>query len=122
MPSERAEVTRDEKRECPFPDCDWFDMYDPGLEDDERGSEHRATMHYEKEHAGRVRLLVTIEVEQLLGARSPSDARVHAMERFDRRGHDVAFVRSEVIEEADDHSKLENQPERPTAQEDSHAH
>lgn len=93
--------------ECPFPDCDWEWDPDDNLVADNIIADHDAEMHYEKQHAGKVRIQVTIEWEELLGSREPADVREMAMERFEDSRGEVAYARSEILEEASDHSKLE---------------
>lgn len=92
-----------ETLECPFSDCDWATEYDADCDASEISAENSAELHYEREHAGRVRIQVTIEKEQILGPREPKDIREREIERWEERGHDVAHVRTEVLEEADLH-------------------
>lgn len=99
-------------RTCPFPDCDWSDEYDPEDEVSILDSEGKAESHYENEHAGRVEIQVTLNCQFAIGDRSVEDIRTRISERFDDRvGWEVAHVRSEVLEEPDDHSKLEDREE-----------
>lgn len=80
-------------------------------ETDAMAAEHQAEMHYEREHAGRVRVQMTWEMEHLLGELSAQEHRERLVERYgDERkfgGYELAHVRTEVIEEADDHGLLQ---------------
>jgi len=73
----------------------------------------QAEQHYEREHAGKARVQVVLEKEVLIGDREPHDLTDQALEQLDDRvcGYDVAFSRAEVLDEADDHSKV-NHDER----------
>jgi hypothetical protein len=93
-------------RECPFPDCEWTDDYDPDSEGSVITSEFEAEHHYEREHAGRVEIQVTLERTQLLGTRETKDIRKRYLDETDFTGWDVASVRTRVLKEADDHSVL----------------
>jgi hypothetical protein len=84
----------DDPKPCPFPDCNR-----------QLRTEHDSAMHYEREHAGRVRVLVTIEHEQLLGDRDPQDVADAMHDRY-ADDFEVAWTRAEVVEPADDHSQL----------------
>lgn len=108
MPSEDHEECT--TRECPFPDCDWsYESRFPDSYSGELSADFRAEQHYEREHAGRVRIQVTLETEQQLGGRDPKEVREHFLERYEESTHiDVAYVRTEVLEEPSDHRKLEN--------------
>lgn len=100
-------------RTCPFADCDWSHEYYPSnySSDFEAGLE--AEMHYEAEHAGTVRVKVTLECDQLLGARDVSEVSDSAHTRWERileeefQAWDLAYVGAEVVEEPDDHGKVE---------------
>ncbi|PGF14417.1 hypothetical protein CP556_21385, partial [Natrinema sp. CBA1119] len=95
-------------RECPFPDCEWAYEYAPDY-DGRLEADFRSEMHYEREHAGEVRIKVTLETAQLLGDRNPMAVAEHAHERFADKttaGYEVAYACAEVTEEADDHSVL----------------
>lgn len=95
-----------ESRSCSFEGCEWsyesrYDGYSARLDAD-----FKVEQHYEREHAGRVRIQVALENEQQLGDRDPEDIRERVMERFESEpGYEVAHVRTEVLEEADDHSR-----------------
>jgi len=94
-------------RECPFPDCNWSYEWGGTFHGDEITADHKYQRHYGKEHAGRVLIQVTLESEQQLGPRDPKDIRENFLERWEEKpGMDVAHVRTEVLEEADDHSAL----------------
>lgn len=94
--------------ECPFPECDWSREYDPNDEYGRAMTEASAEHHYEREHAGRVRVQVTLEKEQLLGGRATEDIRKRLSDEMDGvKGYSLAYVRTEVLEEPDDHSKAE---------------
>jgi hypothetical protein len=99
-----------ETRTCPFTDCEWSYEYDPDSYTSELDADFRAERHYEKAHAGRVRIQVVLEKEQLQGDREPKQIRERMIERFEEQGHDVAYVRTEVLEEPDDHSRIEKEP------------
>jgi hypothetical protein len=86
---------------CPFEDCDW--TTDLHTENGRVIDDSACIIHYEREHAGRVRLQITIEKEVNIGSRDLEDIREHELARWESDGHDVAHVRSEVLEEADDH-------------------
>lgn len=98
-----------ETRTCPFEGCEWSyesrrDDYTAGLDAD-----FKAEQHYEREHAGRVRIQVALEQEQMLGDRDPEEIRERVMDRFESEpGYEVAYVRTEVLDEADDHDRIEN--------------
>jgi len=97
-----------DERTCPFPDCEWTYEYDGDDYGSRLSADHRAQMHYEREHAGQVEIQVTLERTQLLGGRDPEAIR----ERYhdeDWSGWAVAHVRTEVLEEADDHGVLEGE-------------
>jgi hypothetical protein len=99
-----------ETRTCPFEGCDWeyeshFDGYSSDLDAD-----FKAEQHYEREHAGKIRIQVTLESEQMLGDRDPKKVRENALERFESKvGYDVAHVRTEVLEESDDHARIDRE-------------
>lgn len=101
------EAKQTETITCPFPECDWSHDYDPDEFHDELTADHRAEMHYEREHAGKVEVQVTLEKTEQLGGRDPEAIRERV---FDRpwMGYDVAHVRTKVLDEADDHSVLED--------------
>lgn len=106
--SSTDETTR-ETRECPFPDCEWTyeyaDDYDGRLDAD-----FRSEMHYEREHAGEVRIKVTLETTQRLEDQDPAAVAERAHERFAERDtgpYEVAYACAEVTEEPNDHSVLE---------------
>lgn len=104
-----------ETRTCPFKGCDWsyesrHDGYSAELDAD-----FKAEHHYEREHAGRVRIQVTLESEQRLGPRDPQDIRENVIERFeDTTSYDVAHARTEVLEEADDHDRINREEQAET--------
>jgi hypothetical protein len=116
MSSDRAESDRRtehlETKTCPFPDCDWETNYDAELDYGEHDAEVAAEFHYEREHAGEVKIQITLESTQLLGERDPEQIRKRKMEQFEDEGYDVAFVRTEVVEEADDHDELNREVPR----------
>lgn len=92
--------------DCPIDGCDYTTASDGAYERDRLAHEHDAEMHYEREHAGRVRIKVVLETEQLLGGRDPMDVADHHFDRMsedDRTpfGYDVAYTVAEVIEESD---------------------
>lgn len=93
-------------RECPFPECDWSKEYDPDNYAEEVDADWSAEMHYEKEHGGRVRIQVTLETEEILGGRDHKDIRERILDEEDFPGYSIAFVATEVVEEADDHSVI----------------
>jgi len=75
-----------------------------GVERSYHSHEHDAEMHYEREHAGKVRIKVTLEREQLLGTRDPqdiADAYFEKMQDKELLGWDVAYSSVEVLEESD---------------------
>ena len=97
---------------CPFDGCDWTPKLTGPTDfqthaDRERWHEQRATEHYERQHAGRVRVRAVLERDVLLGPRDPHDAADAALERLRERedilGFDVAYTVAEVVEEPDDH-------------------
>ena len=92
---------------CPFPDCDWEHTADwcSNEFDNELSADENATYHYEDEHAGRVRIQITLETEQLLGGRDPTDIRQYYLEKYQEKNDimDVAHVRTEITEPSDDH-------------------
>lgn len=98
---ERATIPFD----CPIEGCDYSTASEGAYERDRLAHEHDAEMHYEREHAGRVRIKVVLETEQLLGERDPMDVADYFHDRFtdsDRpHGFDVAYTVAEVIEESD---------------------
>lgn len=100
---------------CPFDGCSWHREFDPDDEFSKEMADHDSEMHYEREHAGRIRVQVTLEREYLIGNRETEDVRISELERFEKDGYEVAHVRSEVLKEADDHPDKE----RAITQEDS---
>jgi hypothetical protein len=91
--------------ECPFDGCDWEREYDPDDYYDELMSDSYAQRHYEDEHAGRVRVRIVLEAEQLLGDRTAqevSDAFHESWEEKDLPA-DLMYTYAEVVEEADEH-------------------
>lgn len=92
--------------ECPFPECDWTHEYTSLGPDGYPIDDYPTARHYEREHGGRIRLQVVVEKTQVLGSRSPREVRKQAFERWDDTHHEVAYIRSEVLEEADDHDAL----------------
>jgi hypothetical protein len=107
VPSDGAESDRrTEQLTCPFEGCEWEHNYNPDSPWGREDAESHAELHYERDHAGKVRIQVTLEREQLLGERDPEDIRERVMNDFEEKSsYDVAFVRTEVLEEADDHSR-----------------
>jgi len=98
-----------EMRTCPFEDCDWSYEYGAESYSTERDADYHAERHYEKEHAGRIRIQVTLETEELLGEREPREIRERAIDRFEETSrYDVAFVRTEVLEQSDDHPEIDS--------------
>jgi hypothetical protein len=94
-------------RECPFPDCDWTYEYEEDF-NGELTADHRATMHYKREHAGKVQVQITLETERLLGDRDPSDIRERYLDEYDPgAAFDVVHVRTKVLDESDDHSQID---------------
>lgn len=106
-------VDRHEKRECPYPECDWEDWYDPEDYDDELMSEERATWHFERVHKGEVRLRVVLEAERSMHPEQDLTDMVDSIhdvvgDSADLpRGLEVAFAYGEVIEEPDELPKQE---------------
>lgn len=92
---------------CPFPDCDWQTDYYTN-ENGDPVDAYPSVRHYEQEHAGTVKIQVTLEFEQCIGTRDTTDIRNNFFERWSDKGHDVAHVRTEVIDEADDHSQTKD--------------
>lgn len=102
-----------ETAECPFPDCDWDYRYDPEQYYDELDKDFAAEQHYEREHAGRVRIQVTLEKEQMLCERDPREIRERLSEEMEGvKGFSLAYVRTEVLEDADDHSRVQEDEEQ----------
>lgn len=96
-----------ETRSCPFDGCDWSYEYRRDSYTAELDADFKAEHHYERAHAGRVRIQVTLETEQRLGPRDPKQVRKQAIERFeDTTSYDVAHARTEVLEAADDHDRI----------------
>lgn len=105
MPSETT------VRECQFPGCEWSKEHGDSYSE-ELSRDFDAERHYEREHGGRIRIQVTLEAEQILGGRDPKDVRKQWMEDYDDSHHiDVAYVRTEVLEESDNHAVLEGDDE-----------
>ena len=95
---------------CPFPECEWSKAYDPDGDLEEMYAEHFAELHYEREHAGKVKVQLTIEKEVQIGPRTPKDVREHYLDDFEPSpGWDIAHVRTEVVREADNHEVLNNE-------------
>lgn len=90
-------------RECPFEDCEWSIEYDPDDCYGEYDADYKSERHYEREHAGRVEIQVTLEREQMLGDRDPDDIRERVLAEEDFGAWAVAHVRTRVLEEPDDH-------------------
>jgi hypothetical protein len=86
---------------CPFEDCDW--TTELPTENGRVIDDSECIIHYEREHAGRVRLQITIEKELLIGDRDLETIRESELKRWEEDGHDVAHVRSEVLQETDEH-------------------
>lgn len=97
----------DDTRECPFPGCEWSFDPDEGLYGDEHTADYRAEMHYEREHAGEIEIQVTLTRRQLLGPRDPQDIRERYLDD-DFGSWEVSHVRTRVLEDADDHSALDD--------------
>lgn len=93
-------------RECPFPDCDWSFEYDPDDWPDGYDADHRSEMHYEKEHAGHVEIQVTLERTQRIGSRNLDDIREYYFDEEQFPGWDIAYTRTKVLDEADDHDAV----------------
>lgn len=93
-------------KRCPFPDCGWSHEYDPESYTSTLDADFAAERHYEREHAGRVRVQVVVEFERMLGGLSPREIREDLLEQWEEEHHPVAYVRTEVLEEADDHAPL----------------
>lgn len=74
-------------------------------------AEDLAIRHYEREHAGRCRIRVVLESEQLLRSGTLQDRIDDAHDRWVDKdvgvGWDVAYVLGEVVQEADDHDEME---------------
>lgn len=102
-------MTENVTRECPFEDCDWSYENDRDY-DGELSADHKATMHYEREHAGEIEIQVTLTRKQLLGPRDPKDIRERFLDE-DFGAWEISHVRTEVLEEADDHSKTQREQE-----------
>lgn len=109
------ELTRTQKRECPFPGCDWSDQYDPGDYADELASEEMAESHYERKHAGRARVRVTLERTVMIGDESLGkiadrhhDKVVEEVDDEALYGWEVSYAVAEEVEPASDHSVLED--------------
>lgn len=90
---------------CPFDDCDWSSQ--PMGDGARISHDHAARSHYEREHAGRVKIRVTLEREQLLGDRDPVEiadrAHDYMAEGDAPPGWDVAYTSAEVLDAADPH-------------------
>ena len=99
-------TTESTTRECPFPGCEWSYDRDGDGYTDVLEADRRAHRHYEREHAGEVRIQVTLEKTQRLGDRDPAAIRERLLEGLSVPGYDVAHARTEVLEPADDHSVL----------------
>lgn len=97
-------------KHCPFDDCEWSTEYDESGLYSEPAAERSAEQHYEREHAGRVEIQVALTREQMIGSRDTEEIRQRILDEKadDFGGFEVAFVRTEVLEEASDHSKLED--------------
>jgi hypothetical protein len=93
---------------CPFPECDW--EYDPAFrEPDTLDAEFAAEEHYEREHAGKIQIQITLETQRLIGERTPKEIREQFLERYEEKTYaDVAHIRTEILEEPTDHEQLEN--------------
>ncbi len=94
---------------CPFEDCDWSQEY----KDDEHGRllrDTKAEQHYEEEHAGKARVQVVVEKEVLVGDRDAHDLADHAYDQLedDVPGFEVAYARTEIIDEPSDHSEVDH--------------
>jgi len=93
---------------CPFEDCDWSQEYI----DDEHGrhlKEANAEQHYQEEHAGKARVQVVVEKEALVGDRDAHDLADAAYDELedDVPGYEVAYSRTEIIDEPSDHSEVD---------------
>ena len=96
---------------CPFDGCDWSRrLAYPDSPDADMMAEHKAITHYEREHAGRCRIRVVLESEQLLRHGTLEERIDRAHDRWADKdlglGWDVAYVLGEVIEPADDHDNM----------------
>lgn len=98
-------------KRCPFDGCDWSKEYDPNSYDSGLDADFAAEMHYEREHAGRVRIRVTLEVEQLLGSRDPEEIGSRALDRWqEKTSWTPIHTQVKVVEDADDHPPSDAEP------------
>lgn len=101
-------VERNEKRECPYPDCDWEDWYDPEDYDDFHTSVEKGARNFERKHKGEVRLRVVLETERSLHPKQDLREMVDTIhDVVDKsedlpRGLEVAYAYGETIEEPDE--------------------
>lgn len=97
------------RKECPFPDCDWSIEKELTFWADRQSLEYKAERHYEREHAGRVKVQITIESEFLHMGRDVEELRErHLDDPPVDDPWEVAHVRTEVTEEPDEHPNPED--------------
>lgn len=111
--SESDDFPKTIEKECPFPDCDWSYSREATFEGDAVSAEYRAEEHYERAHAGLVKVKLTFEAKRLHGDRDMGELRKSIFENPpELPGYELSYVGTEVIEEPDDHSVLEENDER----------
>lgn len=104
-----VEETDEGVRDCPFPDCGWtYEVGEKPSYEDVLQADERSERHYDREHAGRIQIQITLETEQQLGGRTPEEVREYYHDEWKDRvgGLELAHVRTEILEEPSDHSQL----------------
>lgn len=92
--------TESETRECPY--CEWSIDTDDLLFDDPHVLDHRADLHYEREHCGEVRVTVTVDrTLPLHPGQSTEQLRSHMLDLVEGelRGFEVAYASTEITDE-----------------------
>lgn len=104
------ETTGADTLTCPFPDCGWSYEYEPNLVD-ELSLDYKRERHYEREHAGRVKIHVKLETTQLLGDRDLQDISDRYHDKMADKlppSMDLSWTAAEEIEPADNHEVLQD--------------
>lgn len=106
--SDGKQYPRTDKRECGFPGCGWSIEREVREPVDETVLDNKSLMHYEREHAGKVRVSVTLEMEQLHAGRDMEAVRGRILDNPPEVApYEVSHVRTEVLEEPSDHSDVD---------------
>lgn len=99
-------------RDCPFQDCDWTYDRPTTIEHSDLDADMRVEEHYDREHTGEVKLRAVFT--KRVTTTTHNDAQQYSDELHDRllverpAGMELAFTAGEVLEEADDHSEVDD--------------